>query len=97
MIKQSDEVKYLNDVSANIRLCLATSKDNIQTSTKLFEKKSVGPLHSAIYAVLNRVEGFAKTKQANTIKEHLINSQLIEELHRDNEANKRLAQKQSEM
>ena len=28
-IKQADEVKYVNDVSANVKLCLSNSKEHI--------------------------------------------------------------------
>ena len=73
MIKQADEVKYVGDVSANVRLCLTTSKDSIHESTKLFEEKNMAPIHAALLQIVNRVEGFAKTKQTNTIKEHTIN------------------------
>ena len=48
MIKQADEVKYVGDVSANVRLCLTTSKDSIHESTKLFEEKNMAPIHAAL-------------------------------------------------
>ena len=39
MIKQCDEVKYVNDISANVELCLTTSRETILNSAKLFEEK----------------------------------------------------------
>jgi len=46
----------------------------------------MAPIHAALLQIVNRVEGFAKAKQANTIKEHLINTQLFEELRREEKA-----------
>ena len=38
MIKLADEVKYLFDVSENIKLCVAQSKDSIQVTADMYEK-----------------------------------------------------------
>ena len=70
MIKQADEVKYVNDISANMNLRLATSRDSILNSAKVYEERNLSKVHSAFAQIVNRVENFSKQKQLNTIKEH---------------------------
>lgn len=47
-IKQADEVKYVADVSANVKLCLTNSKEKVQSTTEIFANKSMAPLHAAL-------------------------------------------------
>ena len=60
MIKQADEVKYVSDVSANMNLRLATSRDSILNSAKVFEERNLSKVHSAFAQIVNRVESFSK-------------------------------------
>jgi len=94
MIRQADEQKYITDISANLNLHLFQSKEQIYSSARLLEDKNVGQIHSAMKAVVNRIDSFAKTKQANTIKEHMINQQLLEEERVVKQENMRLAKLQ---
>lgn len=48
MIKQADEVKYVCDLSANISLKLATSKDVILKSAKVYEERDLAQIYSCI-------------------------------------------------
>ena len=47
MIKQADEVKYVNDVTANVNLRLANSKEAILASTRVYEERNLSKVHTA--------------------------------------------------
>ena len=63
MIKQADEVKYVQDVSANMNLRLATSRDSILNSAKVYEERNLSKVHTAFAAIVNRIDTFSKQKQ----------------------------------
>ena len=86
MIKQADEVKYVGDISANLNLCLAQSKESILNSSKIFEERNMAGIHAAMQHVLNRVDAFSKQKQANTIKENLLSQHIFSTIRDDSVA-----------
>lgn len=69
MIKQADDVKYVNDVSANMSLQLAVTRDSILNSAKVYEERNLSKVHAAMAQIVNKVENFSKLKQKNTIIE----------------------------
>jgi hypothetical protein len=48
MIKQADEVKYVGDISSNVNLSLAQSRESILNSTKMFEERNMAGIHAAM-------------------------------------------------
>ena len=72
MIKQADDVKYINDVSANMSLQLAVTRDSILNSAKIYEERNLTKVHAAMSQIVNKVDNFSKKKQQNTIKETLL-------------------------
>ena len=63
MIKQADDVKYVNDISANMNLQLAITRDSIINSAKVYEERNLTKVHAAFQQIVNRVDNFAKQKQ----------------------------------
>ena len=71
MIKQADEVKYVSDVSANMLVSLATSRDQILNSAKIYEERDISTVHAALLQVVNRVDNFSKHKQKHTMRDYI--------------------------
>jgi len=62
MIKQADQVKYVSDVAANMNLRLATSKDVILNSSKVYEERNLTTLHATVAQIVTRLDNFSKKK-----------------------------------
>lgn len=84
MIRQADEVKYVSDVSANMNLRLATSKDTILESSKVFEEKNISTLHDSIRQISNRVENISKQRQQQAIRESKFVAEVFENMRGEN-------------
>ena len=74
-----------------MNLRLATSRDSILNSAKVYEERNLSKVHSAFAQIVNRVENFSKQKQLNTIKEHQLAQSIFTEIREDNAANQKKA------